>query len=61
MSKTEKCIHHWIIETACGPISEGVCQNCNKKKSFSNSIGVLDMPRSLNLSTSNKLAGSLTF
>jgi len=53
-----KCTHHWIIETAEGPLSKGVCQNCNNKREFSNSIGPLGMSRSINLSTSKKLVGS---
>jgi hypothetical protein len=32
------CRHHWIIETANGPSSRGVCQNCQESKLFSNSI-----------------------
>jgi hypothetical protein len=57
MINLEKCIHHWIIESSTGPISEGECQKCNQKKDFSNSIGMKDMPRSLNLQISNHLSG----
>ena len=24
------CAHHWVIEAANGPVSEGVCQRCGK-------------------------------
>ncbi|HAA95603.1 MAG: hypothetical protein FI717_06235 [SAR202 cluster bacterium] len=33
------CLHHWVIETANGPVSWGVCQNCHEGKEFQNSIG----------------------
>ena len=36
------CRHHWIIETANGPTSRGVCQNCQESKLFNNSIVDLD-------------------
>ncbi len=32
------CCHHWIIETANGPISRGVCQICLESREFKNSI-----------------------
>ena len=36
------CLHHWIIETANGPTSRGICRNCNESKLFNNSIVDLD-------------------
>ena len=36
------CLHHWIIETANGPTSRGVCRNCHESKEFNNSIVDLD-------------------
>ncbi|MDA0265155.1 MAG: hypothetical protein O3A93_14100 [Chloroflexi bacterium] len=33
------CQHHWVIETARGPVSWGVCQVCHEGKEFKNSIG----------------------
>ena len=33
-----QCRHHWIIEAAEGPLSQGVCQNCLEVKDFQNSI-----------------------
>ena len=33
------CCHHWVIETANGPVSWGVCQICHEGKEFQNSIG----------------------
>ncbi len=35
--ETEVCTHHWKIEAANGPKSEGVCQVCGEVKAFSNS------------------------
>ena len=32
------CCHHWIIEVANGPVSQGVCQNCFESKEFKNSV-----------------------
>ena len=32
------CRHYWIIEAAEGPVSQGVCQNCQDIKEFQNSI-----------------------
>jgi len=33
-----QCLHHWIIDSAEGPISQGVCQNCHEIKDFQNSL-----------------------
>ena len=32
------CCHHWIIETADGPVSLGYCQFCFETKEFLNSL-----------------------
>lgn len=32
------CCHHWIIETADGPVSLGYCQLCFETKEFKNSL-----------------------
>lgn len=32
------CRHYWIIDTAQGPVSKGVCQYCHEVKEFQNSI-----------------------
>lgn len=31
-----KCSHYWIIETAHGPTSKGVCKYCGEEKEFLN-------------------------
>ncbi|MFQ5875684.1 MAG: hypothetical protein ACE5JL_18050 [Dehalococcoidia bacterium] len=33
-----ECRHYWIIETANGPTSEGVCKYCGAEKEFLNSL-----------------------
>ena len=35
---TKKCCHHWVIETAYGPDSVGMCKNCLETREFKNSI-----------------------
>ena len=38
MTTTETCPHWWLIETAQGPTSVGVCQLCQETREFKNSI-----------------------
>ncbi len=38
---TTQCQHYWVIETADGPISNGVCQACGETREFQNSIPFL--------------------
>ena len=33
-----ECCHHWVIEAAGGPLSEGICQKCGEAKTFTNYI-----------------------
>jgi len=37
LNKLMACKHHWVIEAAHGPLSEGVCQRCGEKRKFENS------------------------
>lgn len=32
------CRHYWLIEPAEGPMSRGVCHNCQESRDFQNSI-----------------------
>ena len=32
------CQHYWIIESAHGPESHGVCKHCGEEKDFPNSM-----------------------
>ena len=33
----ETCRHYWMIESARGPVSKGVCKFCGAKREFHNS------------------------
>ncbi len=37
-----ECKHHWVIESANGPVSWGECQICHENKQFQNSITDID-------------------
>lgn len=32
------CCHYWMIQTADGPVSLGVCKHCLESREFKNSI-----------------------
>ena len=32
----QKCCHHWIVDMAAGPTSQGVCILCGAQKEFKN-------------------------
>ena len=32
------CCHHWMIQTAEGPVSSGICRYCMESREFNNSI-----------------------
>ena len=32
------CCHHWVIESAAGPASPGICQTCGEVREFENSV-----------------------
>ena len=34
------CTHHWVIDSANGPVSRGVCKLCQEVREFGNSIHV---------------------
>ena len=38
--EVRNCQHHWLIEPANGPTSEGVCKHCGAKDSFRNYVSV---------------------
>ena len=35
---TPPCQHHWVIQPATGPVSQGVCQNCSEIREFKNYV-----------------------
>ena len=38
MANKPMCAHHWIIEPANGPVSQGQCQNCLEVRDFKNFV-----------------------
>jgi hypothetical protein len=38
VQKKKDCRHHWMIQPATGPVSDGICQNCGDVQQFFNSI-----------------------
>ena len=32
----QKCCHHWVVDMAAGPTSQGVCILCGAQKEFKN-------------------------
>ena len=50
MKGKKDCIHHWVIETANGPTSQGVCAVCGSSREFCNSMGEsVEQKKHLNL------------
>lgn len=35
------CRHHWVIEPANGPTSQGECRKCGRQKTFQNIVSEL--------------------
>ena len=33
-----KCRHHWVIQPADGPESQGICQSCGEIREFKNYV-----------------------
>ena len=38
MTQPATCAHHWVIEAANGPKSNGVCQRCGAERVFDNTV-----------------------
>lgn len=38
MDPSPQCRHHWVIQTADGPVSPGVCQLCGEVREFKNYV-----------------------
>ena len=34
----QQCRHHWVIQPAMGPVSQGVCQLCGEDREFQNYV-----------------------
>jgi len=50
-AKSDLCCHHWVIQTAEGPLSEGVCRLCHAKREFKNSVESWDRASGSRVST----------
>jgi len=48
------CIHHWVIEQAKAPRSEGRCKRCHVTKTFSNT------PEDKKIARTNSVTGVVT-
>ena len=46
---SSSCRHHWVIGTANGPTSNGVCQRCGHQREFQNSPGVSEFTGSFRI------------
>ena len=38
MDGMNDCRHHWVIDTADGPMSRGVCKYCQQVRDFENFV-----------------------
>ena len=38
VSEVDACCHHWSIQPATGPVSQGVCQICGEIREFKNYV-----------------------
>jgi hypothetical protein len=56
-----KCVHHWEIAMADGPVSQGVCKICHAKKEFKNSLVPEKNQISLNKNYSSGISVSAGF
>ena len=34
----QECAHHWVIQPAMGPVSQGICQICGDYRDFQNYV-----------------------
>jgi hypothetical protein len=39
------CRHHWIIEAANGPTSQGRCKHCGAERDFFNTVEDAQLPK----------------
>ena len=58
---TPTCTHHWTIQPATGPISQGVCRICGEVREFKNYVEAATWgdSRLSNKSTSDDSQGSV--
>ncbi|MEE8442222.1 MAG: hypothetical protein V3S37_00600 [Dehalococcoidia bacterium] len=41
----DQCHHHWLIDAAGGPKSNGTCRTCGAKRQFKNSLDSTEWER----------------
>ena len=56
------CSHHWVIESAAGPVSPGICQTCGEVREFTNYVAGPawrdnDPPKGYTAKSSERMAG----
>ncbi len=56
------CSHHWVIESAVGPVSSGICQTCGEVREFTNYVAGPtwrdnDLPKGYRAGSSERMAG----
>ena len=42
------CTHYWVIDSANGPVSRGVCKLCHAARGFENSVVATKWQRTIN-------------
>ena len=59
-TETAVCCHHWAIQPATGPLSEGVCRICGEVREFKNYVEAATWgdSRLSNRSTSDESKGT---
>ena len=48
------CIHHWILDTPNGRLSEGICRECGESKMFPNLMPYMEEGSGSHWSSSKK-------
>ena len=38
VDEADQCRHHWVIQPATGPFSQGICQSCGAVRDFKNYV-----------------------
>ena len=38
VDEAPRCRHHWVIQPATGPVSQGICQLCSELREFKNYV-----------------------
>ena len=56
------CSHHWVIESAAGPVSPRICQTCGEVREFTNYVAGPawrdnDLPKGYTANSSERMAG----